>query len=472
MRTTTKLLATLGTAAVSASLAIPAQAAAGTAGAGELDQTFGNGGIVTTAFPGTDMSTGGNSVLQADGKTVVAGERWNGPLFTPAFVRYNEDGSLDTSFGFGGTAVASLGKTQSASVSGIFQTSDGGYLAVATNKVGVRDDALNRVVTIRFTKDGKLDQTYGQAGIAVAKPSLPAGSSVMAADAVSAGQGKFAVAVSLIRGDTQTQQTGVLKLTKSGTVDKTFGQDGLATTPANRPFGVKAIAVDSKGDIALAGGVSRSQDPEDEASAAAVARLTARGTVDTDFGAGGIATVASGVSNFANSVSIDSHDRIVTAGYAQSEGEGRAAFEVTRHTPSGTLDAGFANKGVGIYQVTDNEDVANSVAIDRQGRILVGGTMWKDNPELVTANSTATQAPIRPGTGKNATERQGVSVLRLANDGTADKSFGNDGHTLTQPEYGSQAQWIGQTADGKVQMSGFSFSADLQYKFLSTRYNG
>ena len=235
MRTTTKLLATLGTAAVSASLAIPAQAAAGTAGAGEFDQTFGNGGIVDR-LPGTDMSTGGNSVLQADGKTVVAESAGMVRSSHPHLCATTRT-DRSTQLRNGGTAVASLGKTQSASVSGIFQTSDGGYLAVATNKVGVRDDALNRVVTIRFTKDGKLDQTYGQAGIAVAKPSLPAGSSVMAADAVSAGQGKFAVAVSLIRGDTQTQQTGVSSSPSRAPSTRRLGR--MASRPL-QPTGLSA----------------------------------------------------------------------------------------------------------------------------------------------------------------------------------------------------------------------------------------
>ena len=107
----------------------PAQ---GAGQAGQLDASFGRGGIVKTALTGTDMSTGGKSIVQADGKTLATGEQWFGPQFVPALVRYNVDGSLDQSFGFGGTASISLGK-QAASVAGTVQTPDGGYLVVATN---------------------------------------------------------------------------------------------------------------------------------------------------------------------------------------------------------------------------------------------------------------------------------------------------------------------------------------------------
>jgi uncharacterized delta-60 repeat protein len=69
--------------------ASPAEAAAG-----ELDPTFGVGGKVTTdVTPKTDFVNG--VTTQADGKVVVAGEA-RGKF---ALVRYDTDGSLDTSFG-------------------------------------------------------------------------------------------------------------------------------------------------------------------------------------------------------------------------------------------------------------------------------------------------------------------------------------------------------------------------------------
>ena len=111
-----------------------------------------------------------------------------------------------------------------------------------------------------------------------------------------------------------------------------------------------------------------------DTSAAAVARLTKAGDVDTSFGTDGIAENADGFSNFAMDLAIDAKDRLLTAGYVQSNQDGRAAFEVTRRLSDGSPDRGFAKDGVGTYQLTDGEDVASSVHLDTAGRILVGGT--------------------------------------------------------------------------------------------------
>ena len=70
---------------------------------GTLDITFGNRGKVRTDFPGL-AAVPSSVVIQPDGKIVVAGGAF--PLFTFAgnfeVVRYNTNGSLDTSFGDGG----------------------------------------------------------------------------------------------------------------------------------------------------------------------------------------------------------------------------------------------------------------------------------------------------------------------------------------------------------------------------------
>src|SRR5919197_5084906 len=70
---------------------------------GTLDKTFGAGGKVQTDFPGL-AAVASSVVVQPDGKIVVAGGAF--PLFTFLgnfeVVRYNPNGSLDTSFGNGG----------------------------------------------------------------------------------------------------------------------------------------------------------------------------------------------------------------------------------------------------------------------------------------------------------------------------------------------------------------------------------
>ena len=76
---------------------------------GTLDKTFGVGGKVQTDFPGL-AAVASSLVIQPDGKIVVAGGAF--PLFTFLgdfkVIRYNPDGSLDSSFGNGGIVTTSF----------------------------------------------------------------------------------------------------------------------------------------------------------------------------------------------------------------------------------------------------------------------------------------------------------------------------------------------------------------------------
>src|SRR5262249_24291568 len=75
---------------------------------GSPDTSFNGGGKVPTALgPGDDYP--GALVLQPDGKLVAAGESYNGSNYDFALVRYNADGSLDTSFNGTGKVTTPIG---------------------------------------------------------------------------------------------------------------------------------------------------------------------------------------------------------------------------------------------------------------------------------------------------------------------------------------------------------------------------
>jgi uncharacterized delta-60 repeat protein len=68
---------------------------------GDFDPTFGGDGLVVSNVGTEDRANA--MVLQPDGKIVVAGRSREGRSFPDyALVRYNTDGSFDTSFGTGG----------------------------------------------------------------------------------------------------------------------------------------------------------------------------------------------------------------------------------------------------------------------------------------------------------------------------------------------------------------------------------
>ena len=74
-------------------------------GDGSLDTTFGGTGVVTTAIG--NYAGAVSLAIQPDGKAVAGGWSNGGPSF--ALARYNDDGSLDPSFGEGGVRTYSVG---------------------------------------------------------------------------------------------------------------------------------------------------------------------------------------------------------------------------------------------------------------------------------------------------------------------------------------------------------------------------
>src|SRR3982751_1987778 len=132
----------------------------------DLDTTFGGDGIVTTSFGGTNASYQARSVvIQSDGKIVAAGTGTS-EFFGFGLARYNTDGSLDTSFGIGGKVTTSIGVSDDGAYSVAIQ-SDGKIVAAGgtllhycNNGVCDYDFAL-----IRYNTDGSLDTSFDGDGI-------------------------------------------------------------------------------------------------------------------------------------------------------------------------------------------------------------------------------------------------------------------------------------------------------------------
>src|SRR5919197_2485415 len=126
---------------------------------GSLDQTFGNNGSVQTTF-GDSAAEGNDVVLQADGKIVVVGFTGAGSyssLNNFALVRFNPDGSLDQSFGVGGTVKSASGVATSVAL-----LADGKLLVGGTYDPGTSG---HRFMLARYNTNGTLDTTFGTSGI-------------------------------------------------------------------------------------------------------------------------------------------------------------------------------------------------------------------------------------------------------------------------------------------------------------------
>ncbi|MCS6926252.1 MAG: delta-60 repeat domain-containing protein [Candidatus Binatia bacterium] len=119
---------------------------------GSLDPSFGTGGTVTTAISGTGDFASALAV-QADGKLVVAGYVSMAPQYSIALLRYNPDGTLDTAFGENGKVTTG----DSHVASGLALQADGKIVVAGS----FNDGANNEFLLLRYDPDGGLDPTFG-----------------------------------------------------------------------------------------------------------------------------------------------------------------------------------------------------------------------------------------------------------------------------------------------------------------------
>ena len=121
------------TALINLLMACPVAAAAG-----DLDTSFDSDGKVTTEV-GSTNDFARSVTIQSDGKIVVAGYSDDGSNDDFALVRYNTDGSLDTSFDTDGKVTTAIGSGDDAAYSVAIQ-SDGKIVAAGTSSNGSNDD--------------------------------------------------------------------------------------------------------------------------------------------------------------------------------------------------------------------------------------------------------------------------------------------------------------------------------------------
>lgn len=126
---------------------------------GSLDTTFNGTGIVTTDFSSFSDSAVG-VVVQSDGKIVLAGTAYNGSDNDFALARYNADGSLDTGFGTDGKIMTDFGLTSDHA--GDLALQPDGKLVVS----GYRDVGGGEFeyALARYDTDGSLDVGFGTEG--------------------------------------------------------------------------------------------------------------------------------------------------------------------------------------------------------------------------------------------------------------------------------------------------------------------
>lgn len=312
-------------------------------------------GIVTTAI-GTSHAGGRSVVLQADGKIVVAGYSSNGSNNDIAVVRYNTNGTLDTSFGGDGivTTAPSAGDDYGNSV--VIQ-SDGKIVVTGGS------------VVVRYNIDGSLDTTFGSNGIVAIAIILSSVQSVTIQ-----ANGKIVVVGYTFFGGSNNE-TVVIRYNTDGSLDTSFGGDGHVTT-ASGYMGGNSVAVQPDGKIVVVG----TSTNESNRWVISVTRYNTDGSLDITFGGDGVVDVAVSTENTLGfSVALQSDGKIVVAGYSINVSD--YDFAVVRYNTDGSPDTSFGDDGFVI--VDTGGGYGKSITIQPDGKIVVAGeTFTSSGPDF------------------------------------------------------------------------------------------
>ncbi len=334
-------------------------------------------------------------------------------------------GSLDSSFGSDGKVITVFG-TSNESANSIAIQSNGKIVVAGSSSNGTN----NEFTVTRYNTDGSLDSSFDSDG----KVTTTIGSNADAFSVAIQSDGKIVLAGNAIIGG--RDEIAVARYNTDGSLDSSFDSDGKVTTTIGEADYAASVVVQSDGKIVVAGSSATGGD-----SNFALIRFNTDGSLDSSFDPA--VTPIGSANDEAYSVAIQSNGKIVVAGY--SDNGAQRVFAVARYNTDGSLDSSFNSDGK-VTTAIGSDDLAKSVAIQSDGKIVVAGS------------------------SSNGSDND-FALIRYNTDGSLDSSFASDGKVITV--FGSSGEFANSVAlqsDGKIVVAGSSDNG-AQRVFAVARYS-
>lgn len=440
------------------SAGVPGAASAARSTAGKLDASFGSGGKTVTPEKMVPVAT----AVQPDGRLVVGGcamaatryvacSQFEGTSVVVA--RYTTNGELDPTFGTDGFARTQLGDKDV--VADMVLAPDGGI--IVGGYVRGCDVTLTCSISLglaRFLPNGQLDTSFGQGGKVVTNPILMNYVDLRAHSLAVQPDGKIIAAGGIC--DTRPYAGGceramaVLRYTASGSLDTSFGVNGLSLVrfPDKLRDVANDVVIDDGGNIIVAGYTTRAVCAGCNYNLDfAFAKLTPDGSRDTAFGQDGTGTLAvhADAGDILSTVALSTVDgtpAIVAAGRSGPYGNSTSSAALIRLSLSGALDPAFGAAGLVLSDI--GPEVTELAADGTTGRLVVA-------------------------LGRCC--NQDFAVARFLGDGTQDRRFGRWG--LVTTDFGGRdyaASVAIQPQDGKIVLVGTTVAPDDTPSLALARY--
>lgn len=307
---------------------------------GELDTTWGGTGMITTDI--TSLDQGANAiVLQSDGRVLVAGG-YNTSSNNFFVARYLSNGTLDTTFNTTGI----LTSTDYHIANAVALTSDGKAVFGGSSLFTTIDFLVGRLNT-----DGTVDPGFGVVTTTLSTLIDRVYTVLPYPD------GRI-----LAAGGTVTS-LAVARYLSNGTLDSTFGTGGKTVSNLGGIFNaIRGAAFLPDGKIVMGAWGTASLFPT-----FAMLRYLSNGVLDSSFqGTGGSFLSTPGI-NFGNAMATQSDGKLIVGGTTSSN------FSMTRFLTDGNIDSSFGVAGLVTADYNGGTDQGQSIAIQNDGKIVVGG---------------------------------------------------------------------------------------------------
>ena len=237
-------------------------------------------------------------------------------------------------------------------------------------------------------------------------------------------------------------QFALVRYTKDGALDTTFDGDGIVYTDFGTSAGSRGVYIQTDGKILVAGSVTAPGSATDFA----IARYNPDGSLDSSFGTGGkVTTPVTQFTDVANTIAVQFDGRIVVAGAAE-DGALNARFGAVRLNPNGSLDSTFGTDGKIFFGVGAASQGVKRILLLPDGKIVFVGS------------------------GNFATTALDFIVARLNANGTMDTTFDGDGIVNSDIALADMAYDAVLQPDGRIVVVGFADDGSGVRRFAAIRY--
>ena len=329
---------------------------------GSRDSTFGTDGLVLIDFAqGSDAC---NAIVELnDGRILLAGDVQAGNDYDYGVTRLFSDGNIDSTFGINGKVITDIGGAYEIPYAMKVQQDD--KIVIAGHSPGNGGDA--DFAMVRLYPDGKVDSTFGEAGIV--KTNITR--SDEARDLAILPNGRIILAGFTTSLGSDMADFAMIRYLSDGSMDKTFGVGGMAITDLEG-FGrgdyANSMLIEADGKIVLGGAANFAPGAEGDLG---MVRYKPDGERDSTFGVNGVFIHGLASNDKIESIARQSDGKYILSGvtnvlFSQD-------WLLARVNNNGTLDTSFGDEGLIVSSFAGDGDWASDVLIQKDSRIVQAG---------------------------------------------------------------------------------------------------